>query len=121
MGNYTIFLKFENPRRGRQERNLSENDPKILDLKSSSEQIIFRKLSLGAPDLVGNIFAQCKSAGCRPRLLGVCIKAMKQYRKTEHITGHTRKRDKLKLFCIEPRILISDGIFKKKTATKGLS
>ena len=51
MGNYTIFLKFENPRRGRQARNLSENDPKILDLKSSSEQIIFRKLSLGAPEL----------------------------------------------------------------------
>ena len=49
MGNYTIFLKFENPRKGRQARNLSENDPKILDLKSSSEQIIFRKLSLGAP------------------------------------------------------------------------
>ena len=51
MGNYTIFLKFENPRRGRQARNFSENDPKILDLKSSSEQIIFRKLSLGAPAL----------------------------------------------------------------------
>ena len=49
MGNYTIFLKFKNPRRGRQARNLSENDSKILDLKSSSEQIIFRKLSLGAP------------------------------------------------------------------------
>ena len=49
MGNYTIFLMFENPRRGRQARNLTENDPKILDLKSSSEQIIFRKLSLGAP------------------------------------------------------------------------
>ena len=50
MGNYTIFLKFENPRRGRQARNLSENDPKILDLKSSSEQIMFPKLSLGAPE-----------------------------------------------------------------------
>ena len=50
MGNYTIVLKFENPRRGRQARNFSENDPKILDLKSSPEQIIFRKLSLGAPD-----------------------------------------------------------------------
>ena len=49
MGNYTIFWKFENPRRDRQARNFSENDPKILDLKSSSEQIIFRKLSLGAP------------------------------------------------------------------------
>ena len=45
MGNYTIFLKFENPRGGRQARNFSENDQKILDLKSSSEQIIFRKLS----------------------------------------------------------------------------
>ena len=49
MGNYTIFLKLENPRRGRQARIFSENDPKFLDLKSSSEQIIFQKLSLGAP------------------------------------------------------------------------
>ena len=53
MGHYTIFLKFENPRRGKQARNLSENDPKILDLKSSSEQIIFRKLSFGGPDAKG--------------------------------------------------------------------
>ena len=49
MGNYTTFLMFENPSRGRQARNFTGNDPKILDLKSSSEQIIFRKLSLGAP------------------------------------------------------------------------
>ena len=40
----------ENPRRSRQARNFTENDPKILDLKSSSEKIIFRKLSLGAPE-----------------------------------------------------------------------
>ena len=39
MGNYTIFGGFENPRRGRQARNLTTNVPKILDLKSSSEQI----------------------------------------------------------------------------------
>ena len=39
---------FENPRRGRQARNFVTNVPKILDLKSSSEQICFRKLSLGA-------------------------------------------------------------------------
>ena len=52
MGNYTTFLMFENPRRGRQARNSTENDPKILDLKSSSEHIIFRKLSLGAPDML---------------------------------------------------------------------
>ena len=47
-----MFLMFENPRRGRQARNFTENDPKILDLKSSSEQIIFRKLSLGAPVII---------------------------------------------------------------------
>ena len=40
----------ENPRRSRQTRNFTTNVPKILDLKSSSEQIFFRKLSLGAPD-----------------------------------------------------------------------
>ena len=45
---------FENPRRGRQARNFTENDPKILDLKSSSEQIIFQKLSLDAPDKTGD-------------------------------------------------------------------
>ena len=40
---------FENLRRGRQARNFTTNVSKILDLKSSSEQIFFRKLSLGAP------------------------------------------------------------------------
>ena len=40
---------FENPRRGRQARNCTTNAPKILDLKSSSEQIFSRKLPLGAP------------------------------------------------------------------------
>ena len=39
----------ENARRVRQARNFSTNVPKILDLKSSSEQIFLRKLSLGAP------------------------------------------------------------------------
>ena len=39
-----------NPRRGRQARNFTTNAPKILDLKSSSEQIFSRKLPLGAPD-----------------------------------------------------------------------
>ena len=41
---------FENPTRGRQARNFTTNVPKILDLKSSSEQIFSRKLSLGAPE-----------------------------------------------------------------------
>ena len=40
---------FENPRRGRQARNFTTNAPKILDLKSSSEQIFSRKLPLAAP------------------------------------------------------------------------
>ena len=48
MGNYTIFGRFENPRRGRQARNLTTNVPKILDLKSSSEQI-FSKIVVGCP------------------------------------------------------------------------
>ena len=41
---------FENPRGGRQARNFTTNVPKILDLKSSSEQIFTRKLTLGAPE-----------------------------------------------------------------------
>ena len=41
---------FENPRRGRQAINFTTNVPKILVLKSSSEQIFSRKLPLGAPD-----------------------------------------------------------------------
>ena len=32
-------------------RNFTTNVPKILDLKSSSEQIFSRKLSLGAPEI----------------------------------------------------------------------
>ena len=52
MGNFTIFWMFENPRRGRQARNFTTNVPKILDLKSPSEQIFSRKLSLGAPVLL---------------------------------------------------------------------
>ena len=42
---------FENPRRGRKARNFTTNAPKVLDLKSSSEQIFSRKLPLGAPDV----------------------------------------------------------------------
>ena len=49
MGKHAIFCMFENPRRGRQARNFTTNVPKILDLKSSSEQIFFPKLSLGTP------------------------------------------------------------------------
>ena len=47
---YTILKMFENPRRGRQARNFTTNVPKILVLKSSSEQMFSRKLPLGAPE-----------------------------------------------------------------------
>ena len=40
---------FENPRRGRQARNFTTNFPEILDLKSTSEQVFSKKLTLGAP------------------------------------------------------------------------
>ena len=50
MGIFTFFWMFENPRRGRQAINFTTNVPKILDLKWSSEQIFFRKLSFGAPE-----------------------------------------------------------------------
>ena len=40
-----MFWMFENPRRGRQARNFTTNVPKILDLKSSSEQIYVRALN----------------------------------------------------------------------------
>ena len=49
---------FENHRRVRQARNVTTNVPKILDLKSSSEQIFFRKLSLGAPDRIFTVECQ---------------------------------------------------------------
>ena len=67
MGNYTILWMFENPRRGRQARNFTTNAPKILDLKSSSEQIFSRKWPLGAPvemtslGLLGTVGVQCSS------------------------------------------------------------
>ena len=36
-------------------KNFTTDVPKILDLKSSSEQIFFRKLSLGAPEQTHHI------------------------------------------------------------------
>ena len=61
MGNYTILSMFENPRRGRQARNFTTNAPKILDLKSSSEQIFSRKLPLGAPGILLATYASLAS------------------------------------------------------------
>ena len=50
---------FENPRRGRQAGNFRTNVRKILDLKSSFEQIFSRKLTLGAPVAVTLRFCVC--------------------------------------------------------------
>ena len=46
--NSTNLIGTENPRRGRQARNFTTNVPKILDLKSSSEQI-FCNIDIGYP------------------------------------------------------------------------
>ena len=64
MGKYTIFYLFENPRRGMQARNFTTNVPKILDLKSSSEQIFSRKLSLGAPETNSTLLTQGAVNNC---------------------------------------------------------
>ena len=66
---------FENPRRGRQARNFTTNTPKILDLKSSSEQIFSRKLPLGAPaESVAPIPRFIKRALSQfPKLFNLCI------------------------------------------------
>ena len=50
MGNYTILKMFKNPRRDRQARDFTINVPKILDLKSSSEQIFSGQGSLARTD-----------------------------------------------------------------------
>ena len=58
---------FENPRRGRKARNFTTNAPKILDLKSPSEQIFSRKLPLGAPDFHCSAIAKSLGVGKRPK------------------------------------------------------
>ena len=85
MGNYTILSMFENPRRGRQARNFTTNAPKILDLKSSSEQIFSLKLPLGAPakfiretrariaDAYGNRFIKDRVFHCICTFMLLCV------------------------------------------------
>ena len=52
---------FKNPRRGRQARSFTINVPKILDLKSSSEQIFSENLKLGAPAFWNPEYTELKS------------------------------------------------------------
>ena len=75
---------FENPRRGRQARNFTTNVPKILVLKSSSEQIFSRKLPLGAPADLIDIYPETtrephakKDASARSHNFAVYHKALK--------------------------------------------
>ena len=58
---------FENPRSGRQARNFTTNVPKILVLKTSSEQIFSRKLPLGAPGLSDRVRLLKKCVGGKIR------------------------------------------------------
>ena len=73
---------FENPRRGRQARNFATNVPKILVLKSSSEQIFSRKLPLGAPDrrsVYGHVITKFSRMGSLPLFLtgGAPLRALR--------------------------------------------
>ena len=83
---------FENPRRGRQARNFRTNAPKILDLKSSSEQVFSWKLPLGAPD-VCNLKTLKHSNSQMRQLYGYVANESSPY---EIILSFNRKPDKLK-------------------------
>ena len=65
---------FENPWRSRQARNFTTNVPKTLDLKSSSEQIFFRKLSLGAPENCLALVDLKNTIGCLEKKCKMIIK-----------------------------------------------
>ena len=68
MGKYNIFYLFENPRRGMQARNFTTNVPKILDLKSSSEQI-FSENYRWVPLKSGKLITMKESKDLSPILL----------------------------------------------------
>ena len=68
---------FENPRRGRQARNFTTNVPKILVLKSSSEQIFSRKLPLGAPAV--SVFAHQFDVSARGSVI-YCFQSFANWR-----------------------------------------
>ena len=92
MGNYTILYMFENPRRGRQARNFTTNAPKILVLKSSSEQTFSRKLPLGAPDtssrMANRLFSNVLTNLFN---LKYCLNEKLEHRKTSNKTAATKK------------------------------
>ena len=73
MGIYTIFYMFENPRTCRQARNLTTKISKILDLKSSSEQI-FSENCRWVPLTWNKCSYQCYAGG-----LGASQKAKEEH------------------------------------------
>ena len=94
---------FENPRRGRQARNFTTNVPKILDLKSSSEQIFFRKLSLGAPaNCAYSIPFNSSNVGkfIWSLILRDCIKVQEKKKKIVVLCSLPRQNVKLRHFHV---------------------
>ena len=57
-----------------QARSFTTNVPKILDLKSSSEQILFRKLSLGAPGSSSQLHISSRGSSLHSSTLA-CLRA----------------------------------------------
>ena len=82
---------FENPRRGRQARNFTTNNAKILDLRSSSEQIFSRKLPLGAPGKTDDLM-ESTSAGTIQRLTVLDDAVMLSRTKTFYVQTYFRER-----------------------------
>ena len=87
MGNYTIFGRFENPRRGWQARNLTTNVPKILDLKSSSEQIFSKNCRCVPLKFSEPSFQTCSKTTTQLKRTTKCVRNIVfrfVYRSVEH-------------------------------------
>ena len=85
---------FQNPTRGRQARNFTTNVPKILDLKSSSEQIvIFRKLTLGAPECTVTYHTIVQDRGRSPCsfVLSRCITKPSAFNRNDNKVNNTQE------------------------------
>ena len=86
---------FENPRRGRQASTFTTNVPKILDFKSSSEQIFSRKLTLGASETSSLFFQLLRFVKCWRFVSGV-----ESQRTVSKFTK--RKRKSYSVLCSRP-------------------
>ena len=66
MGSYTIFLDVENPRRGRQARNVTTKFPTILEAQIVFRSDIFQNVvTLGAPEFLSGKKAQEMTSKCQ--------------------------------------------------------